>query len=160
MDTTPTTGSLRRHNGRLSERPTVQTGPVDSEAGVVYSDNAFVRQTVQLNAVPSARGLKKFSLERGTHFMALVLEDEDKDRQQILRPMVTYEDVKFPSYLDDSSEIKLSVEQDEGNPVIQVDKDGMVHALREGTVVVVGDFAGVEDRIQVTVYSKEDAPVG
>jgi hypothetical protein len=36
----------------------------------------------------------------------------------------------------------------------------MVHALREGTVVVVGDFAGVEDRIQVTVYSKEDAPVG
>jgi hypothetical protein len=74
--------------------------------------------------------------------------------------MVTYEGVKFPIYLDDSSQIKLSVEQDEGNPVISVDKIGMVHALREGRAVLVGDFDGVIDRIQVTVYSKEDAPEG
>jgi hypothetical protein len=92
--------------------------------------------------------------------MALVLEDQEKDRQQLLRPTVTYENVKFQIYLEDSSQIKLSVEQDEGNPVIGVDKDGTVHALREGTAVVVGDFDGVEDRIQLTVYSKEDAPEG
>jgi hypothetical protein len=92
--------------------------------------------------------------------MALVLEDEEIDRQQVLRPMVTYEDVKFPIYLDDSSQIKLSVEQDEGNPVIRVDQNGTIHALREGTAVLVGDFDGTKDHIQVTVYSKEDAPEG
>jgi pimeloyl-ACP methyl ester carboxylesterase len=138
----------------------VQIGPVDVEIDVVYSDNSFVRQSAHLNVVPSAKGLTKFSLDQGTHFMALVLEDEEKDRQQLLRPMVTYEGVKFPIYLDDSSQIKLSVEEDEGNPVARVDGDGTVHALREGTAVVVGDFDGVIDRIQVTVYSKEDAPVG
>jgi hypothetical protein len=92
--------------------------------------------------------------------MALVLEDEEKDRQQFMRPMVTYEGVQFPIYLEDSSQIKLSVEQDEGNPVIRVDKEGTVHALREGIAVLAGDFDGVVDRIQVSVYSKEDAPVG
>jgi hypothetical protein len=138
----------------------VQTGPVDVEISAVYSDNAFVRQTVHLNVVPSAKGLKKFSLDQGTHFKALVLEDEEKDREQLLRPMVTYEGVKFPIYLEDSSQINLSVEQDERNPVIRVDKNGTVHALREGNAALVGDFDGAIDRIQVTVYSKEDAPVG
>jgi hypothetical protein len=68
--------------------------------------------------------------------MALVLENEEKDRQQILRPMVTYEGVKFPIYLEDSSQIQLSVEQDEGNPVVRVEKNGTVHALREGKGVI------------------------
>lgn len=40
------------------------------------------------------------------------------------------------------------------------DNDGTVHALREGTAVLVGDFDGVIDRIQVIVYSKQDAPEG
>jgi hypothetical protein len=106
------------------------------------------------------KGLKKFSLDQGGHFMVLVLEDEEKDREQLLRPMVNYDGARFPIYLDDSSQIKLSVEQDEGNPVIRVDKDGMVHALNEGNAFLTGDFDGVIDRIQVTVYGKEDAPAG
>jgi hypothetical protein len=92
--------------------------------------------------------------------MTTVLEDEEKDRQRTLIPMVSYEGVNFPIYQEDSSQIKLSVEQEDGNPVIRVDKNGTVHALREGKAVLVGDFGGVIDRIQVTVYSKEDAPVG
>jgi hypothetical protein len=138
----------------------VQIGPIDVEISVVYSDNALVRQTVQLNVIPSAKGLKNFTLDQGTHFMALVLEDEERDRQQQLMPMVTYEGVKFPIYLEGSSQVKLSVEQDEGNPVIRVDENGTVYALREGTAVLAGDFDGVIDRIRVAVYSKEDAPVG
>ena len=55
--------------------------------------------------------------------MALVFEDKEKDRQESLRPMVTYEGAKFPIYLDDSSQIKLTVEQDAGHPVIRVDKN-------------------------------------
>jgi hypothetical protein len=67
------------------------------------------------------------------------------DRQRWLRPMVTYEGVKFPIYLDDSTQIKLSVEQDDGNPVISVDKNGTVHALQEGKAVLIGEFAGMTD---------------
>lgn len=84
----------------------------------------------------------------------MVLEDEEKDRQQLLRPMVTYEGVQFPIYLDDSSRIKLSVEQNEGNPVISVDKNGLVHALREGNAVLKGEYAGVKDEVRVTVESR------
>jgi len=88
--------------------------------------------------------------------MALVLEDEERDRQKFLRPMVTYEGVRFPIYLEDSSQIKLSVEQGEGNPVIRVDENGTVHALHEGTAVLIGEFAGMTDKILVTVESKEN----
>ena len=92
--------------------------------------------------------------------MALVLENEEEDRQELLSPMVTYEALKYPIYLDDFSQIKLSLEQDEGRPVVRVDKNGIVHALNEGKAVLIGDFDGVKDRIAITVYSIEDAPVG
>ena len=138
----------------------VQLGPLSVMIQAVYSDNTVVRQTVHLNVEPSAKGLKKFSLDQGSHVMALVLEDEEKDSQQLLKPMVWYKDVDFPIFLDDSSQINLSVEQDDGDPAIRVDKNGMVHALREGKAVLVGNFDGVQDRIQVTVFNKEDAPVG
>lgn len=59
---------------------------------------------------------------------SFVLEDEEKDCQRLLRPMVTYEGVKFRIYLDDSSLIKLSVVQDEESPVVSVDENGTVHA--------------------------------
>jgi len=145
---------------RTIEIVPVQLGPVDVEISAVYSDNAFVSQTVHLNVVPSGKGLRKFSLDRGTHYMTLVLEDAQKDHQHVLRPMVTYESVEAPIYLNDASQIKLSAEQDESNPVINVDKSGTVHALREGSAVLVGDFGGIMDRIEVIVYGKEDAPSG
>jgi hypothetical protein len=94
-------------------------------------------------------------LDRGAVFVSLILEDGEKDRQQLLRPMVTYDGVTYPISLNDCSQLKLSLEQYEGNPVVQIDKDGMVHALREGKAVLLGDFDGVQDRVQVTVFSKE-----
>jgi pimeloyl-ACP methyl ester carboxylesterase len=138
----------------------VQTGDVDLQIEAIYSDNAVVRQTVHLKVVASSKGLNKFYLNQGPGGMPLVLEDKEEDRQMWMRPVVIYDGVKFPIYLDDSAQIKLSVEQDEGDPVIRVDKNGMVHALREGKAVIVGDFDGVIDRVPVTVYSKENAPVG
>ena len=90
----------------------------------------------------------------------MAIEDEENDRRQALRPIITYESVKFSIYLDDSSGTNLSAEQNERNPIMRVDEDGTVHALREGTAVLMGDFDGIIDRVQVTVYSKEDAPEG
>ena len=68
--------------------------------------------------------------------------------------------MKFPILLDDLTTTKLSVEQNEDDPVIRVDPNGLVHALREGTAVIVGNFDGVIDRVKVTVYDKDDAPAG
>jgi pimeloyl-ACP methyl ester carboxylesterase len=129
----------------------LKLGPVDVLIQTVYSDNALVRQTTRLNVVPSSTGLKTFRLNQGFSAMRLVLDDDQTDRQKWLFPMVTYEGLKFPIYLDDSSQVKLSIEQNEGNPVISVDKNGMVHAIREGTAVLLGEFAGVTDKIQVSV---------
>jgi hypothetical protein len=137
-----------------------QLGPVTVEIGAIYLDNAWAIQKIQLNVVPSAKGLKRFSLDGGSHADTLVLEDQEEDRQLWLPPQVTYENVRYPIFLNDSTQIKLSVEQDRDNPVIRVDQDGMVHALREGKAVIVGNFDGIIDRLKITVYSKKDAPAG
>ena len=143
----------------------MQLGSVNLYIGAVYADNASAQQTIKLNVVPSSKGLKKNSLNgwsdaKGWGAMVLVLEDEEKDRQLWLTPVVTYKNVKFPILLDDLTTTKLSVGQDEDDPVIRVDPNGLVHALREGKAVIVGDFDGVIDRVKVTVYDKDDAPDG
>jgi hypothetical protein len=137
-----------------------QIGPLDVLIFAVYADRAFARQIVHLNVVACAKGLKRFYLNQGFPALPLVLEDKEEDRQSWLSPEVEYKDLKYPIYLNDSSQIKLSVQQDEANPVIRVDKNGMVHALRKGKAVIVGDFDGVIDRIAVSVYTKEGAPAG
>lgn len=137
-----------------------QLGPLTVEVGAIYLDNAWAVQTIQLNVVPSAKGLKKFSLDGGSDVDTLVLEDDEKDRQLWLRPEVIYEQLPNPVFLNDSTQIKLSIEQNEGNPVIRVENNGLVHALSEGNAVIVGDFDGVIEKLKITVYSKDDAPAG
>ncbi len=141
----------------------MQLGSINLYIGAVYADNASAQQTIKLNVIPSSRGLKKFSLNgwsdaKGWGVAPMVLEDQERDRQLWLDPVVTYKDVKFPILLDDSTQIKLSVEQDEDDPVIRVDPNGLVHALREGKAVIVGDFDGAIARLTITVYSKENYP--
>lgn len=143
----------------------LQLGSVNLRIVAVYADNAFAQQTIKFNVVPSSKGLKKFSLDgwsdaKGWGADAIVMGGEEEERQLWLKPVVTYKDVKFPIHLDDSTQIKLSVEQDDDDPVLRVDADGMVHALREGKAVIVGDFDGVIDRVKITVYSEDDAPAG
>jgi hypothetical protein len=119
-----------------------------------------VSQKLTLNVVPSAQGLKTFSLDQGNHHLTLVLEDKEQDRQISLNPTVQYNDLAYPISLDDARLIKLSVDQDGANPVIRVDEDGLVHALREGSATVVGQFDGEIDKVTVHVYSKQNAPAG
>jgi carbonic anhydrase/acetyltransferase-like protein (isoleucine patch superfamily) len=35
-----------------------------------------------------------------------------------------------------------------------VDKDGIVHAMRAGNAVLIGEYAGVNDKVRVTVESR------
>ena len=137
-----------------------QLGSLTLNISAVYNDNGYVDLELHLNVVPSAHGLKQFWLDQGGHSIPLVLEDKEQDRQLTLMPTVQYDALPMEIYLDDATQIKLSVEQDEGNPVIRVDKTGLVHALREGRAVIVGDFDGKIDKVTADVYSKQDAPVG
>jgi len=78
----------------------------------------------------------------------------DASGEHWLVPVATYDGAKFPTRFKDSSQIALSIEQDAANPVISVDKDGMVNALRDGNAVLIGEYAGVKDEVRVTVQSR------
>lgn len=137
-----------------------QLGEVLLDISAKYSDNVLVDQQQKLNVVPSSKGIKQFSLTQGGHDIAMVLEDTEQNSQRSLTPTVSYQDLQYPISLDDASQSKLSVQQDEANPVIRVDSNGMVHALREGTAVITGNFDGAIDTQTVRVYSIDDAPAG
>jgi hypothetical protein len=102
-----------------------QLGPVDLDISATYSDNAVATQTIRLNVVPSAKGLKKFFIDGGTTVMALVAEDTKEDSQMRLNPYVTYEELENGIDIHTCEQIKFSVEQpdDEGAPVVDIDKD-------------------------------------
>jgi len=104
--------------------------------------------------VPFNTGLKKFDLDEGVHSMRLILGGEDWQREHWLVPVATYDAAKYPIRLKDSSQITLSIEQDATNPVISVDNNGLVHALREGNAVLIGEYAGVKDEVRVAVQSR------
>jgi hypothetical protein len=135
-------------------------GPIDLKIAVIYADNADATQVLHLNVLPSAKGLrgKSFSLHGGGGTMVLVFEDQAKDRQEWLGPVFAFDGVKYPVFAFDATYIPITVEQPKDDPVIRVDKDGLVHALRPGNAVIVGNIDGVIDRVPVTVYSKESAP--
>jgi hypothetical protein len=131
----------------------MQIGPLDIQVSANYLDNAYVEQTIHLDVVASKSGLKTFSLDEGIHTMRIRLDGDKYERDKRLTPVVTYEGVTTPIYLSDCSQIKLSVKQDMGSPIISVDKQGTIHALHEGKANLIGDFDGVEDQIQLTIYS-------
>jgi hypothetical protein len=64
---------------------------------------------------------------------------------------VTYASVKYPIRLIDSKQLSFTVEQSASDPVIQLDRNGFIRALRIGEATITGDFAGVRDQITVLV---------
>jgi Tfp pilus assembly protein PilF len=137
-----------------------QLGLVTLDISAKYSDNVLSDQRRVLQVVPSSSGIKQFSLTQGGHNIYVVLEDAEQDRQVSLTPTVSYADLPAPVSLGNASQIKLSVQQDESQPVIRVDSDGLIHALREGTAVITGNFDGATDIQTVQVFSRANAPPG
>jgi hypothetical protein len=137
----------------------LQVGTVDVEVQVLFADGGISHQSYQLNVVPSSKGVRKFYLNQGFPALPIVLEDKDEDRQAWLSPEVYYDQLDYPIYLTDSTQIKFTVEQP-GDPIISVDSNGLVHGLRPGRATITGDFDGVQDSVVVDVYTKEEAPVG
>jgi len=135
-------------------------GSVRLRVSVLFADGGLAEGDYALNVVPSAKGLTHFDLNRGFKNLVLVLEDREEDRQAYLFPQVQYGSLEFPIYLNSSERLSLTADQPEDDPVVRIDSDGLIHALRSGTVVVTGDFAGIRDSIKVTVYEPEEAPAG
>lgn len=130
----------------------------------MFADGGFARQEVLLNVEPSQRRLESFELNGGFHSLALVIDDRDgdrdEDREAFLAPVVRYETLRYPIYLEASEPLNLTVDQPEDDPVIRVDANGVVHALRPGKALITGDFDGVRDSVEVEVFAKENAPAG
>lgn len=137
----------------------LQVGAVDIEILVLFADGGVGRKSYRMNVVPSSKGLNKFYLSHGGHTLALVLEERE-DRRTWLTPEAYYDQLDYPIFLADSKQIKFKVEQSDRDPVIRLDSNGMVHALRPGEATITADFDGVQDSVVVTVYTKEDAPLG
>jgi len=138
----------------------LQTGWIRLRIAALFADGGLAQQEYQINVVPSASGLNRFELNQGFKTLALVLEDRDEDREAYLVPEVQYDALRYPIYLESSEPLKLTVDQPEDDPVIQVDSNGLIHGLRPGTAVITADFDGIQDSIQVDVYTKEGAPAG
>ncbi len=127
---------------------------------VFFADGGIAQKNYTLEVAPSSKGLKDFFLNHGSHALAIVLEDKPEDRQRWLSPEVAYRQLEYPIYLENSSQIKFTVQQAADKPVILLDPNGLVHGLRPGKATIIGDFDGVKDEVVVTVYTKESAPAG
>jgi hypothetical protein len=138
----------------------LQTGVVNVEVVALFTDGGMSHKSFQLIVVASSKGLKKFYINSGSHALPIVIEDKDEDRQWWLEPEVYYNQLDYPVYLSDSSQIKFTVEQSKNDPVIRLDSNGMIHGLRPGKAKIIASFDGVVDTVVVTVYTKESAPPG
>jgi pimeloyl-ACP methyl ester carboxylesterase len=138
----------------------LRTGSLGVRVQVVFADGGYAKTETTLNVVASQTGLERFDLDKGFHAISLVLEDKGEDREAALAPVAAYSTLRYPVYLENAAGLKVTVDQPEDDPVIRVDDDGLVHALRPGTAVIAGDLDGVTDSVRVEVYSKDSAPVG
>jgi hypothetical protein len=138
----------------------LQTGQVSVEIAAVFADGGISRKNLTLAVIPTSKGIKAFHLHGGFRAISIVLEDKDTDRRVWLSPEVRYSQLDYPIRLTDSTQIELSVEQSESNPVIQLDANGMVHGLRPGRARINATFGGIRDSIVVDVYTKDAAPAG
>jgi hypothetical protein len=138
----------------------LQVGVLNVEVVATFEDGGISKKSYQLNVIPSAKGVRKFHLNKGFDVFPIVLGDKDEDRPVSLSPEVYYDQLDYPIYLTDSSQIKFTVKQPDGEPVIRLDGNGMVHGLRPGIARIVGDFDGAQDSVTVQVYAREDASAG
>jgi hypothetical protein len=135
-------------------------GSITLRVSVLFADGGLATRDFHLNVVPSAQGLEQFDLNKGFKVLALVLDDREQDRQAYLFPEAQYKGLQDPVYLDGSDLLHLTVDQPEDDPVIQVDPNGLIRALRPGNAIISGHLDGVQDSIKVIVYSQEEAPPG
>jgi pimeloyl-ACP methyl ester carboxylesterase len=137
-------------NKTIEVRP-LQLGEIEVVVTVLFADNSTGKQSVKVNVLPSAVGLTQFTADQGFHFVELKLNGSKDKNEHWLVPIVTYSGVKYPIRLGDSSQLSFTIDQSASDPVIEINRDGLIRALRTGDAIITVDFAGVRDQIKVRV---------
>ncbi|MFP5236834.1 MAG: hypothetical protein ACLGSD_13110 [Acidobacteriota bacterium] len=129
----------------------LQVGKLHLAVFVSYLDGGISRKGFELDVVPSDTGVKAFHLDAGFAVIPLEIGGRPEASQHWLAPEAQYDRLDYPIRLKDSSSITMVVDQPEDNPVIRLDGNGLVHALRPGRAKITGRFAGLEDTVEVDV---------
>jgi len=138
--------------GKTIEIIPLQVGSLHLELTVEFSDGAEEDEHYTINVKPTSTGLKRFNLHQGLTVLTLDHERKSQMNARFLEPAAYYEGLDYPIELPRNlSEVHIVIDQPEHNPVIQLDSNGMVHALRPGKARITGKFAGLEDTVEVDV---------
>jgi len=143
---------------KIVEFVPLQVGQVSLRTTALYADGGIAHQEYTVNVVPRSDGIHEFLLN-GLSTMAIFRDAGGDDPHSKLKPRIQYDNLQYPIYLNDCNGITLSVEQPD-NPVVRVDSDGTVHALRPGRAIVLGELGGVHDQVIVNVYDRDREVVG
>jgi hypothetical protein len=138
--------------GKTIEITPLQVGDLYLEVTVEFSDGAEEIETYTIKVEPASTGLKKFTLNQGLSVLSLNHAKGSEMNERFLEPEAYYEDLDYPIWLPHSlSAIQITVDQPGGNPVIRIDGDGNIHALRTGKATITGKFGGMTDRVVAVV---------
>ncbi len=156
------TGAARQHRRHQSiDRPRCGLHECDARATGKETPLDRVRreerQQYALDVIANAHGSRDFHLNGNFTSLPIVLDSGNPDPHGKLAPMVRYDSLEDPIYLEPSA-IRFELEQ--SDPVIRLEKDGVVHALHSGNATIVGYFDGIVARIPVHVYDEKRAYIG
>jgi hypothetical protein len=138
--------------GKTIEITPLQAGDLRLEVTVEFSDGAEEIETYTIKVEPTSSGLEKFTLHQGLRVLTLDHSKGPEMHERFLEPEACYEGLDFPIHLRRNlSAIQITVDQPKDNPVISIDGDGGIHAIREGKATITGEFSGMTDRVVAIV---------
>lgn len=130
----------------------LQVGNLHLETTVEFSDGAEEIESYTIKVVPTSTGLKKFTLHQGLSVLMLNSGAKSQTKTRFLEPEAYYDNLDYPIQLPPNlSAVQISVKQSEEDPVISIDGEGKIHALRKGRATITGHFGGMADRVAAIV---------
>jgi pimeloyl-ACP methyl ester carboxylesterase len=138
----------------------LRAGELTLEVSAVFADGGMEVRRTRLHVTPAAEGLEALELNAGAERVALTMEAEESERQVQLTPRLRYAGLDRPVFLDSLDGLTVAISQPESDPVVRLDADGVVHALRAGRAVIVAQLGVARSRVVVDVYGRDEAPAG
>jgi hypothetical protein len=138
--------------GKTIEITPLQVGNLHVEIRVEFVDGEQETENYTIKVQPTSTGLKEFTLHQGLTVLTLNHVKGSEMNERFLEPEATYEGLDYPIYLPrEMSGIHVTIDQPQENPVIRVDKEGTIHALRKGKATIIGELGGMTDRVVAIV---------
>jgi hypothetical protein len=116
-------------------------GDEEIAIGAHFQDFGYSERHFRIRVAPSTRGLRGFRFEGG-YF---------RDRRFHLYAELSYDHLLSPVRVERLEGFKFTVEQSREKPILRVDQHNVVHELNPGVAIVVAEFGGFTQRMQITV---------